>query len=379
MMAGIAEEKVFLGLGGFEWDAWSDFSATLGIERCARSATLALSATDPRKQRLIRIAPSLPCTVAIGNDIGRDLVITGYIDDDTINPRNGTKYSLAVRSATEDIVDCTVEHPVCVWRGKKLEVIAAEVCAFYGITVYCDVDTGPAIPSFTCKRTEKVFAVLDRLSAERGLLWVDDAAGNLHISSVDPDGPIVRSIIRGRDYEELGRTRSAKDRFQTIRCLGQSATEIDASGLATDGWMRRKRVLTIAAEKAMGAVACKKRADWEMAVRAGKSVKYNVTLPGWRTDPTDPASRLHRPNTMYHLYDPIWEIDTPLLCGQVQFGRSVDDGTRTQLTLGSPYGYLTKPPKSKAGKRQMTDWFSGTDFSDSGAEGDGSDSGGDAE
>ena len=376
---GIAKERVGLRIDNLEWSAWSDLSITLGIERCARSASLTLSAKDPRRQRLIRIVPGLPCEVRIGDDAGADLVITGYTDDDTINPRNGTKFTIGVRSRTEDIVDCTVEHKPGIFRKRKLERIAAELCDVYHVPVLCDVDTGPVIPLFVAKRTEKVFDALDRLSQERGLLYVDDGAGNLHITSVDPDGEVVRIIQRGRDYEELGRTRSAKERYQTYRCLGQSTSEIDAGGTATDAWMQRNRVLTFKMDKAATAKECKARAEWEATVRAGKSVQYPITVPGWRIDPGDPDSRLWRPNILVRLIDPVWEIDAVLLVAQVQFSKSVGGGTRTTLTLGSPYGYRTKPPKHKAGKRQMTDYFAGTTFDAEGFEGDGADDSGEAE
>ncbi len=353
----LANETVGLRIGSREWRAWSSVSINAGIAKACRSASLAVSAVDPARQGLLDLVPGLDCEVRIGDD----LVITGYVSTDEIAAKDGTKYKLGLRSRTCDIADCTVEY-VGAFAKRRVEEIASALCAYYGVPVICDCDTGAVLPTFKAERKEKVMAALGRLAQERGLLFVDDALGRLHIQTINGDGPVVATIERGKHYEELERTRSDAERYRLYRVHGQTADEFDAVGGRLDAWVSRRRVLTLDSEKAAGKDACLRRARWEAAVRAGKSVQYNVTVPGWRVDPSDARSALWTPNTVVHLVDPVWRIDADLLVADVTYTRAVGAGTRTVLKLGYPIGFMTQPPKAKARRGGMVDWFGGTDF-----------------
>jgi len=355
----IADEVVALRIGSREWRAWSSCTINAGITKACRSASLSVSAIDPERQGLIDLVPGIECQVLISGVP----VITGWTSSDEISAKDGSKFSIGARSRTCDIVDCTVEHRTGVFGKAKVEEITAALCEAYNVPVDCDCDTGDPLPSFRAKRTEEVLAALGRLAQERGLLFTDDGNGRLHIATVNGDGPVVAHIERGKHYEELTRSRSDSERFSLYRCHGQTADELDATGGRRDAWVSRTRVKTFDSEKAAGKDACLRRAKWEACVRAGKSVKYGITVPGWRIDPSDASSPLWTPNTIAHLTDPVWKVDDDLLIADVTFSRSAGGGTRTTLQLGDPIGYMTKPPKAtKRGKGGMTDWFGGTDF-----------------
>ena len=127
------------------------------------------------------IVKGLACTVMIGQDV----VITGHIDEVTALLDSGN-HTLTVkgRDDTADVVDCSATNVPGEWRNKKLEAIAADICAPLGVKVVCDVDTGPPLSLFRLQPGEKCQDALERLTKGGGdmLLLTGNAAGNVVIT-----------------------------------------------------------------------------------------------------------------------------------------------------------------------------------------------------
>lgn len=358
-------ETVGLRIGSVEWRAWSEVSIVRSIEQVCSTAALSLvnidwsaGATD-RTGALIEVVPSSFCEVWIGSDRAHgECVIQGYVDADETTTTEGCAYKVEVRSKVADLVDCTHQHKTGVFRKQKVESIASTLADPYGINVLCETGTGPAVDTFRCEKTETVIRAIERLARERGLLVIDDTLGNLVITTVAAPGKVAATLERGVNVKSLTRRREVSQRFAHYLVRGQSVDDFGAEGAVDDLWGKRDRTLCLDHEKAADKAACLRRARWEAATRAGKSVRYEAVVAGWRIDPSDPSSDLWSPNTLVRLVDGVLQVDDDLLVVRVNFARSVRSGTTTTLTLGHPEGYAPEPPKYRRGKggHAVTGW-----------------------
>src|SRR5574340_693573 len=126
-------DDVTLVVNGTEYGGWKEVEISAGIERQARDFTLSVTdrwpgATDiPR-----RIKQGDVCEVYIG----ADKLLTGHVDATPIR-YDGKSISVGVkgRSKTADLVDCSAVHKTGQWHNAKIERIAADLAAPFGIEV----------------------------------------------------------------------------------------------------------------------------------------------------------------------------------------------------------------------------------------------------
>lgn len=359
-----APDTVGLRIGSVEWRAWSEVSIARSIEQVCSTAALSLVNVDwsagmtDRTGALLEIVPSSYCEVWIGQGRSGECVIRGHVDADETTTSEGCAYKVEVRSMVADLVDCTHRHKTGVFRGQTVESIASALADPYGINVLCETDTGPAVEMFRVEKTETVIRAIERLARERGLLVTDDTLGNLVITTVAVPGKVAAILERGRNVKSLTRRRDVSQRFAHYLVRGQATDDFGAEGAVDDLWVRRNRTLCIDHERAGDKAACLRRAKWEATTRAGRSVRYEVEVAGWRIDPSDPSSDLWWPNTLVRLVDPVLQIDDDLLVVRVNFQRSVRSGTTTRITLGYPDGYAPEPPRYRRGRggHAVTGW-----------------------
>ncbi len=355
------KERVGLRVGDNEWRAWSDVSITRSIEQVCSTAALSVSVIDWEHSQFTNAAPYLEitpsdfCQVWIGPDAEfskSELIISGYVDGDTTTTSEGSAYKLEIRSKVADLVDCTVQHPTGVFRKQKVEDIAQALADPYNLTVLCEAEsTGPVVESFRAEKTETVIKAIERLCRERGLLLFDDSIGNLVVSTVAAPGKVATTLERGRNIKSLTRSRNVAQRFKHYLIRGQTYDEFGAEALVTDQWMNRNRTLCLDHDRAASKADCDKRARWEAATRAGKSVQYEAEVAGWRTDSSDPESPLWEPNTLVHLFDMPLGVDDDLLIARVNYTKSVGGGETATLSLAYPGGYSPEPLVAKKYKR----------------------------
>ena len=339
-------DRVHLRIGSRQWSAWSEVSIERSIERVAGSAVLAVSGVDWASGEWLVPVPSMPCEVRIGETWKTaDPVLTGYVDGDEVGTQDGSVYRLQVRSRTADAVDCSVDPSSSAgWHGATVEQIAGDLCDPYDIDVVADVPTGSVVSPYRVDRSRSVAKAIEPLCRERGLLLTDDELGHLLITSVPAPGAVADVLERGRNIEQLQRTRSVTDRYSRYVVRGQSTIDIAGEGTVDDAWMGRNRTLTVNADKSADSASCLRRAMWEAMIRAGKSIRYTATVGSWRMA----SGKLWRPNTLVRLVDSILGIDDEVLISGIQLVRSVQSGTRATLTLTYPDAYLPEPIAANA-------------------------------
>ena len=346
---------VRLVVSGQDYGGWKEVSITAGIERQARDFTLSVTdrwpgATDiPR-----RIRPGDLCEVFIG----ADKVLTGYVDGTPIS-YDARQVTVGVkgRSKTADLVDCSAINSPGQWRGQKLERIAADLAAPYGIQVVTETPTGAAIADHQIQQGETVFESIDRMLRLRQLLATDDEHGRLVFIEAGKTRAATALVMGGEDGNVL--TADApldyKDRFSEYVCKGQrtgddyafAAAVSEGTATLADSAIQRRRVLVIKQSGQADEGTCRDRVEYERAHRAAKSLATTYTVAGWR----QADGSLWRMNQIVRVKDGIVGFDQDLLIVEVEYKLS-EAGMLCTLKVGPKDGYLSNAAKKAAKQAQ---------------------------
>lgn len=328
--------SVELKVNGKLFGGWQRVRIERGIEQIA--GTFDLTATDrwntAQGRQGIEIKPGQRCEVLVNGRI----VITGYID--SVNrsyDADSHQIGVSGRDKTADLVDCSAIYKSGQWVGKKLEQIAADLAAPFGIGVTAAVDTGSALPVLAIQEGETVFELLDRAARMKALLLISDGAGNLLLTRAGRDRAPAELLEGGNILRADGEF-SWRDRFSDYIVKGQrrgddenyAETVAHQTESVKDAGINRYRPLIVMAEDQEGNAALRQRAEWERNVRAGRATRASITVQGWGVD-----GQLWQPNTIARLRSPLLAADLDVLIVSVTY--SLDDGgTVTELQVAHP-------------------------------------------
>lgn len=288
--------------------------------------------------------------------IGREVVITGYLDSDEFD-YGGNQASIRVTgmARTLDLVDCTCELPAKGWTDSTVFAIARDVCEPFGISVSALADVGEPLKRFRIEPGETCMEVIARAAQMRRLVAMTDAAGDLVLTRAATGSPIA-TIELGRDILIGRATRNHRERFSEYHFRGQSGRSDlwngkaagQLVGFAGDAGVTRYRPLTILGVKQRTNEDLARRAAWESAVRYGRALRNVYTVPEW----IGPHGALWKPNTLIRVVDPWSGVDDPLLCVGVEFMRDAR-GRVSVLDFMRPEAFAEEPvDASKERKRR---------------------------
>ncbi|QCO07540.1 phage baseplate assembly protein [Azospirillum argentinense] len=366
---------VRLLVNGTDFGGWKSVRIAAGLDRQARDFELSVTDRWPGSDVPRRIAPGDACQVFIG----ADLVLTGYVDATPISYDAGTvTVGVKGRSKTADLVDCSAIHEPGQFKGRKVDQVAAELAAPYGVAVVVAVDTGAPIADHQVQQGESVFESIDRMLKLRALLSTDDAEGRLVLTRA-ATARAATDLVVGENILTGSADLDCKDRFSEYRIKGQrtadGAAGDDEDGDDEDGGpdigallgaaaptsqvvavqadtaIRRRRVLVIVADGQPDGGTARERARWEAAHRAGKSFEATYTVQGWRQG----DGRLWVPNALVRVRDPVIGFDVDMLVSAVSYSLS-EAGSVTTLTVApqAAYELLPETPKAKGKKGVAT-------------------------
>ncbi len=395
-----AASLVRLVVNGVEFGGWKSVRIGAGIERQARSFDLSVTDRWPGQTDIPRrVRPGDACEVYIGTD----RVATGYIDATPIRYDGGSvSVGIRGRSKTADLVDCcpvqgtqdtsgagsggdkwarlgvqaiTATGPAAPaaraitpnakggsggqWRAAKLEQIAADMAAEYGVKVVAEVDTGAAL-THQVQQGETVFESIDRMLRIRHCLATDNALGELVFVVAGSGGKAGTALVLGQNIRSADCPLDFSKVFSEYVCKGQKSissqqtdedeagdnvdaaveSSIGSSASATDARVNRRRVLVIrqSGQADEGTVA--DRVKFERASRAAKALETVYVVDGWRQE----DGTLWVQNQEVRVTDALIGFDQEMLIAEVTYLLD-EEGQRTELKVGPLDGYVSAAQK----------------------------------
>jgi len=336
-------------VAGRDFSSWQTVSITSSIETACRSVQLEASGLD---------AEDVPIYMedSIEIRIDKKLVLTGKVTglggDDDASDRT---FEFAARSNTLDIVDCS---NIAARTHTNITILrlAQKLCAPYGVTVVAgsaDPLLTDPISRFTVEPDENVYAALERAGRLRAMLMYDDPQGRL-VLQVGAKGrfPLqIGAIIKhGANKVSASSSIDGAPLFSQYRIKGQRFGSDNDSGApiaivgasATADGTRRLRVKTLISKSSLSPAKAKTRAKWEASNSFGRAVTYTGVVRGWR----DQAGVLWEPGTLIEIDDPVRRFQGQFLVTTVNYTKSVEDGTRTAVTVAPEGGYYAELPES---------------------------------
>lgn len=326
------EPRAGLTIAGDRYEGWTSIGITRSIESLAGGFEFALATRQYSDAPRWPLRTAAECAVHIDSE----LIATGYVDAIEVEYDAGN-HSITVsgRDRTGDLVDCSAVTAPGSWTGRKIEAIAQELAAPFGIRVTARVDTGAPVKRFTLQQGETVFAAIERLASFRALLPIATVDGQLEL--IRPgDGTAAAQLVEGENIL-VGRARhDARERYSDYLVKGQASGDDHASGKAVAGpkasardpAIRRHRPLMVIGEDQATPGSLAKRAQWEASTRAARAQSAQLTVAGWRR----PDGALWTPNILVGVKAPGLFIDGELLVSEVRLGKD-ESGTTTELTV----------------------------------------------
>ena len=325
-----------LRVGGRRFTDWTSIRVTRGIERAAGDFALGVGASA-QDDATPEIEIGADCTILLAGAP----VLVGAIDGVAQSyDATDASFSVSGRSLTGQLCDCSALSPPAQYRGRTITEIATALAAPYDVLVSAEgVKVGAPFPLFTPQLGETVFASIERLARLRGLLVTDDARGRLVLTRASTARAEV-ALVYGQNILTARGHFSMADCFSEYRCRGQTAGTDDANGAVvaqaegteTDPGVTRVRILVLVPETGASIAACRDRARWEAATRAGRSVLVTYTVRGWQQRPDGP---LWAPNLIVGVSDRRLGVEADMLIAEVDY--SVDaQGEVTTLVLQPP-------------------------------------------
>lgn len=337
---------VRLEVAGSLYGGWKSINISRSIEQISGSFNLSVSELWPGQDFARRIKDGDACKVKVDGQT----LITGYVDEVRISHGGAAhEVSLSGRDVTGDLVDCSAIKGSGQWANRKLEQIAADLCAPFGVHVRADVDTGKAFANFALQEGETVFEALERMAKIRAVLLTTDGTGKLVITRPG-NASIATALVLGENILEASGSISQRERYSQYTLKGQSAGGDDWSGeqasaakaTATDPAVRRYRPLIVVSDSQGDGVTLKDRALWEATFRAARAIDIMITAQGWAH-----SNGLWAPNAIVHVNDKWLRLNDELLIKAVRLVLD-EGGTRAELTLTRPDAFKLLPQKDPA-------------------------------
>ena len=338
------------------FSGWTSATVTRGLRQA--SSTFSLLLTDKWDGQLWPVRPYDKCELFYNNQ----LLITGYVDSSGISyDAQSHDVSVTGRSKTADLVDCSVASKQ--FNNQKIESIAQSLANPFGIKVIADVNTGDRIRTWKPDEGSSVFEAIEDLARLNALLITDNPNGDLLLTRAGTDRAPA-SLESGVNILSSAATFDVVNRFSDYIVKGQqrASDEIDAETAAhviatiKDPQVKRYRPLIVLAEDQVNTSLAKKRGQWEMNSRIGRSQSVSVMVQGWQAN-----GQFWAPNQLVTVKDSRVDVNTDLLIASVRYMIDDTSGTTCQMELMPIEAFSPEPPevatKKAKGTSMFNDWL----------------------
>lgn len=349
-------DDLVLEVGGRALSGWTGVRVTRGVERAPSDFEIEMTELYPDEANAFVVTPGDACVVKLGGDV----VLTGYVDRFAPMIDAGMHMVQVVgRGKCADLVDCAAEWPGGQIAGSTVLEIAQKLASPYGvfadgsasrpITVYTDVsDVGPTIPMQNLILGETPFSIIERICRFAALLAYEDQDGDLFLtrvgtaeaaSGVEQGKNVQRARVEfGMDqrYSEVNGFIQSFDTFKDLGDIGN----LQATAKDPNVTRHRRMIVLAEAGDSLGFPVLKRRVEWEVARRLGRSQALRVTVDSWR----DAAGVLWTPNTLVPITIPALKISgVKWLVSEVTYQRNGHSGTTAELVLMPKESFLPQP------------------------------------
>lgn len=354
------DAKIYVTVNGRDYQGWLSSTIERSLETLSSRFTIPVSLIPGNP-------PDIKRQDAIKVRINDTLVVTGTVlAAEPFYKRDDCGLKVEGRSRSGDLVACSAVYQGGQWRNAKLDRIARDLCAPFGIDVKIDTDIGEPIRDLKIEHGEKVIDVLARAARLRGVLVTTDAEGSVLITKAGKaksHGAIVRGVNvismesvgtdaeRHSDYFCYGQGNvTHRSSLQTLEVGGSMGDPIKAfkkavqhKAQAKDPDMKRYLPLVINADGNNDAPDMQRLVDHTMRVRRGHAYGLKYVVEGWTW-----KGKPWEINTRVPIYDDIAGLDGDewLIC-EVKQTVDLKEGDVTELLVRPREAYDTVPLKSK--------------------------------
>lgn len=408
--------KVTLIVNGVTYAGWVSASISRSIESIAGQFSLEISpflGTDPQGGRVPNpgwstFASQPPiqmedeCTVQLDDDI----VLTGAVD--IIRQKlsvNASSITIAGRDRAAVLADCTPQLKQLQFNGMGVLEFCQMIGDQFGITFYLQdgisdaaISTTPSAgakkqplarasgggstgkstsatkvgnpkATLTIEPGETAFSLIDRACRMVGVLPISDGLGNVVLTRSSSDR-CTTAIVEGQNLLDLDLSLDGTKRFGRYVVIGQNQPDTNGADDGADfdptvfsfvsstpdhgidaGVVRSERVLLVTSDGAMTQAFANMRADWEATVRKARALSLDLAVQDWRQG----DGTLWPLNAIVSVTSPSARIADDMLISTVAFSQSVEQGTRTILSVTAPDAFLPQP--TTAGGKALASWW----------------------
>lgn len=332
----LPRHDVALVIGGRAWTGWTGVSIDRGIDSLCGSFRLEMTAREKTGLPPVTFQPGDAAQVVLG---GKPL-ITGYADAREWGiEAEAVRLAISGRDKAADLIDCSALNKPGSWRGAKLEAIASELAAPFGVPISFRADTGKPLARFALQQGETAWAAIERLARYRGLILFSDGLGGVVVGNPD-SGLRAGRIAEGDNALSIDERRDDSQRFSQYVIKGQASGSDERNGAAVaqvkgearDAGVARYRPMLVIGEEQSDQDSLKKRAEWEAVTRAARAQTVTAQLPGWFAVA---GGAVWEPGARAELVSETLGLSGDRLIERVSLTRD-SEGTRTTLTLVPP-------------------------------------------
>lgn len=340
--------KITVEVNGLAYEGWLQSEVERSIEAICGTFSIPVSMIPGQPPDIKRQAP-------VKIRIGETVVITGYVlSAEPFYRRDDCGFLITGRDRTGDLVRSSAIHKGGQWRNAKLEQVAKDLLAPYGIEVKVETDTGAPLQDFKLSHGEMVVDALARAARLRGVLVTRDDDGRLLLTKAGTE-KFTGSIVRGQNVIAMQGIGTDENRHSSYTAYGQGNTVADferARGMkaqATDDDIPRYSPLVINADGNTTQAELQALVDHTARVRRGHANGFRYTVEGWTH-----GGKPWPLNQRVPIYDDVAGLDGHewLICS-VRQHCDLKEGDVTELVVRPIEAYDTVPLKTKVKRRNF--------------------------
>lgn len=326
-------EKVEILADGLRYTEWERIRVSYSMREACRS--FQVDGTERPGQ--FRFPPG----TAIQIFANQELLLDGYVNRYMPSgDASSHQVSIAGRSKSQDLVDCSAVHDTGFWENKTPDQIGQDLDQF-GVGITSEVALKP-VPYWQLYQGESPCRTLDRMVKAQGKALMGKADGSLAITDATVAQEHVGALVEGINILSYQGEMTDDRRHSDYMVKGQGRVGVGDEALrpfgqAIDSFVQRYRPLIVVNEGDTDADRATSRAENEKARAAGLSVAATVTTQGWR----DEGGKCWEPNYKIFVSSPklLHLVQEMLIEGVTLTQDAGQSGSLAELRLVDPAAY----------------------------------------